>query len=328
LIPISLRDVARAAGVSVASASRALNAPELVSQGLKARILAAADRLGYVPNLAARSLATRRSGLVGVLVESLADPLIAGLVEALDWELHRAGYRVALAFAGQNAAETSVRIRGLLAQGLDGLLVLDEAVLSPEDTMAFRARGMPWLVLDDAKRDHGGDAMGRVVGAALAGRYLLSLGHQRIGLLAVERGAVEAALREALAGTAAVALPVKPAGNRSRDDSLREALAELVNRPDPATAIICDSDSQAMAALRECHASGLSVPRQISIVGFGDTELAKHTWPSLTTVRVSMNDSGARAAEALLAALGGKAAQVKEPIVKLVVRESTTMPQG
>ena len=323
-MPISLRDVARAAGVSVASASRALNARELVSPGLKARILAAADRLGYVPNLAARSLATRRSGLVGVLVESLVDPLTAGLVEALDRELQRAGYRVALAFAGQSAAETSIRIRGLLAQGMDGLLVLDEEALSPEDTKAFRARGMPWLVLD-AKRDQGRDVIGRRAGAALACRYLLSLGHQRIGVLAAERSGVDAALREALAGTAAVALAMEPAENRSRDDSLRDALTDLVDRPDPATAIICHSDSQAMAALRECYASGLSVPHQISIVGFGDTELAKHTWPSLTTVRVSMNDSGVQAAEALLAMLGGQAAPIGEPAVKLVVRESTAV---
>jgi LacI family transcriptional regulator len=325
---MSLRDVARAAGVSTASASRALNASDLVSPGLKARILAAADRLGYMPNLAARSLATRRSGLVGVFVESLADPLTAGLVEALDRELHRAGYRIALAFAGQNAAETSVRIRGVLAQGLDGLLVLDEAALSPEDTKSFRARGVPWLVLDNAKRDHGSDAMGRRAGAALACRYVLSLAHQRIGILAAERSAVETGVREALAGTAVVVLAARPPENRSRDHGLRHTLAELLDRPDPATAIICESDAQAMAALRECHASGRSVPREVSIVGFGDTELAKHTWPSLTTVRVSINDSGARTAEALLAMLSGKAAHVIEPTIKLVIRESTAIPPG
>src|SRR5260221_14518023 len=90
LKPAKLRDVARAAGVSTASASRALSAPHLVSPTLRARILAAAERLGYVPNLAARSLATRRSGLVGVLAGSLDEPLTARLVEVLDTELRRA----------------------------------------------------------------------------------------------------------------------------------------------------------------------------------------------------------------------------------------------
>ncbi|HSS70842.1 MAG TPA: LacI family DNA-binding transcriptional regulator [Casimicrobiaceae bacterium] len=324
-MPVKLRDVARAAGVSTASASRALSAPLLVSPGLSARILAAAQRLGYVPNLAARTLATRRSGLVGVLAGSLADPLTTGLVEVLDRELLRAGYGIVLAFAGRNAAESAGRIRRLLAQGLDGLVALDEAAVSPEAAEALGAHGVSWLFLGEANGDESRDAMGRCAGAVLAARYLLSVGHQRIGVLAAERSAVAAALREALTGTAAILLGTKPPENRSHTDGLHDALAGLLDRSDPATAILCQNDSQAMAAVRECYALGVDVPMQVSIVGFGDTDLAKHSRPSLTTVRVAIDDIGTRTVEALLAMLRGEAAPVMEPAVKLVVRESTAV---
>ena len=322
-MPVRLRDVARAAGVSTASASRALSAPPLVSPGLRARILAAAERLGYVPNLAARSLATRRSRLVGVLAAPLKDPLTTGLVEVLDGELRRAGYGIVLAFAGRSAVETAARIRGLLARGLDGLVSLDEAGVSPEAAEALTAHGVPWLVLEEANGDWGRDAMGRPAGTVLAARYLLSLGHQRIGVLAAEHSGIAAALRQALTGTAAILLTARPAEHADRNDGMQVALSALLNRPDPATAILCHSDLQAMAALRECHAQGLLVPTQVSIVGFGDTDLAKHTWPSLTTVRVAVDDIGARIVGALLAMLGGEVATVVEPAVKLVAREST-----
>ena len=319
--PAKLRDVARAAGVSTASASRALGAPHLVSPTLRARILAAAERLGYVPNLAARSLATRRSGLVGVLAGSLDEPLTAGLVEVLDTELRRAGYGIALAFVGRNAVETAARIRGLLAQGSEGLIVLTEAALSPDAVKTLEAHGVPCLILGQADGNRSKDGMGLRAGAVLAGRYLLSLGHRRIGVLPAERSGIDAALREAL-GTAAILLGAKPLGDR-RNDGMQDALADLLDRSDPVTAILCQSDSQAMAALRACHAKGVAVPTQISIVGFGDTDLAKHTWPSLTTVRVSLNDIGTCAVAALLAMLGGEAVPAIEPAVKLVVREST-----
>jgi len=322
---VKLRDVARAAGVSTASASRALSAPPLVSPSLRARILAAAERLGYVPNLAARSLATRRSGLVGVVAGSLDDPLTTGLVKVLDSELHRAGYGIILAFAGRSATETAGRIRRLVAQGLDGLVALDEAAVSPEAAEALGAHGVPWLVLEEANGDRNRDTMGRGAGAVLAARYLLSVGHQRIGMLAAEHSGVAAALREALPETAATLLGAKPLENRGHTYGLQDALSALLNRPDSATAILCHSDSQAMAAVRECHAQGVDVPKQVSIVGFGDTDLAKHTRPSLTTVRVAVNDIGARTVEALLAMLRGEAASVIEPAVKLVVRESTAV---
>jgi LacI family transcriptional regulator len=324
-MPVTLRDVARAAGVSTASASRALSAPPLVSPSLRARIVAAAERLGYVPNLAARSLATRRSGLVGVLAGSLDDPLTTGLVEVLDNDLRRAGYGILLAFAGRSAVETAGRIRGLLAQGLDGLLALDGATLSPEACEALEAHGLPWLVLEEANGDRSRDAMGRRAGAVLAARYLLSLGHQRIGVLAAEQSGIAAALRLAFIGTAAILLDAKSPEHRNRDEGMQDGLAALLNRADPVTAILCHSDSQAMAAIRECHAQRVDVPTQVSIVGFGDTNLAKHTWPSLTTVRVAVNDIGARAVDALLAMLRGEVAPVIEPAVKLVVRESTAV---
>jgi DNA-binding LacI/PurR family transcriptional regulator len=295
-----------------------LNAPEVVTEALRVRIFAAAQRLAYVPNLTARALTTRRSGLVGVIVDTPVDLLTAAFLDALDKPLRRQGFNTVLVFTAQ---VSEANVRELLARGVDALLSWEVSASSDARRMVA-VHGKPWLMLHDPQSP---GITGRTAGVALACRYMISLGHRRIGALLPERRFIDAPLQETLAGTRAQ-LNVVRVGQAS-DSSMAVALAcgALLDRGDLPTAIVCSSDLDAMAVLRECHARRIDVPRDISVTGFGDTDLSKHAWPSLTTVRIAIAELSGRAVEALVAMLGGETPPVPGPAVKLVVRESTAL---
>jgi LacI family transcriptional regulator len=318
-----LRDVARAAGVSVASASRALARPEVVSAELRGRIGAAAERLGYVPNLAARRLAGSRSGLVGVLVPGQTDALTAAAVAAIDRQLGQAGYGLVLAHCdGANGA--LARARELLGRGVDALLAWDPSQALPEIADCAARHSTPWLALGEAEETGapGSGAVGRRRGAALGCRYLQSLGHQRFAAVEARAPGVALGLRDALGRRAREAMVESAPGTGEPQG----ALARMLDRRSPPTALICGSDERAIAVLRACHARNISVPRELSVLGFGDSEAGRLAWPALSTVRVALEHVAAQAAETLRSMLDGAAPATIEATVKLVVRESTAAP--
>jgi LacI family transcriptional regulator len=319
-----LRDVARAAGVSTASASRALAHPELVTAGLRGRILAAATRLGYVPNLAARTLSARRSGVVGMLVESLEEPLTAALVAAVDRQLAQAGFGLVIATAGNTPDASAPRARELLARGVDAIIFCDLQL--PAEALAFAtAQAVPWIALGErGNADSNSVPLGRRKGIELACRYLASLGHERFAAVATANSSLTQTVADALAGTPAKLVLAERAPHEPGDNQGLQAIASaLLERSDRPTAMVCRSDLEAVAVLRECRARDISVPHEISVVGFGDSEMARHAWPALTTVRVSVDRLAAQALKRLLAAPHDQSEEAVEPSVKLVIRESS-----
>ncbi len=323
----TLRDVARAAGVSTASASRALAGEGSVSAELRARIVAAADRLGYQANLAARALVSGRSRLVGIVAETLAEPLIAAVVEQLERGLGAHGYGTLFATAG-SPERSLAATRVLIGRGAEAMVFAGMGPLRAEiDLLA--AHGLPWLEVSDAP---GSAALaieiGRRQGGALAGRYLLELGHRCYGVVG-RRGA---GMRQGVARTLAESdsgrlLPDTTTGNED-PDSIRSATRALLDGDERPTALICASDAEALAAVRECSIRGIIVPDDIAIVGFGDEDFARYATPALTTIRVSVAAIGAHGAEMLLARLAGDLPRPFEAAVKLVVRQSTGPPSG
>ncbi|HTP46883.1 MAG TPA: LacI family DNA-binding transcriptional regulator [Casimicrobiaceae bacterium] len=318
----ALRDVARAAGVSTASASRALSRPEAVSAHLRERVLAAARRLDYVPNLAARTLARRRSGVVGLLVDDLSEPLAAAVAGSLDRALEKAGLTLAIATGVAKGAETAGRVRTLLGRGVDALVSWETALASSAEEQRESA-SIPWLVFGESDESPAtlSAGVGRRSGAVLGCRYLASLGHTRLAILARQNAPAARAAREAL-GTATLLVAEADCG-RSEAEGMRAAIQTLFDRHDAPTAVLCASDLQAASALRECHRRGIAVPRELSIVGFGDSDLARETWPALTTLRIPVEEIGAWAAQAILLMLQGDTPEPLDPAPKLVVREST-----
>jgi LacI family transcriptional regulator len=321
----TLRDVARAAGVSTASASRALAGEGSVSAELQARIMAAAARLGYQANLAARALVSGRSRLVGIVAETLADPLIAAVVEQLERGLSAHRYSTLLATAG-SPERSLAATRALIGRGAEALVFAGLGPLPAEIDMVVTHK-LPWLEVSDAP----GAAelaidVGRRQGGALAGRYLLELGHRCYGVVG-RRGA---GVRLGVAGTLAQSdsgrlLPDTPIRSEG-PDSIGSAMRALLDGDERPTALICASDLEALAAVRECSMRGIIVPGDLAIVGFGDEEFARYVVPALTTIRVSAAAIGAHGAEMLLARLAGGLPLSFEPPVKLVVRHSTGPP--
>lgn len=323
--PVTLREVARAAGVSTASASRALAQQGAVSADLQRRIFAAATRLGYTPNLAARQLAGGRSGLVGVLVKDLTDPLLGTVLSAFEIGLANAGYGVMLATSGRSLDEGLEGLRRLVSRGVKAILA--ETAHSSELGEAVRERGVPSVAVGEPTAGSPATVgLGRRRGAAIAARYLLELGHRRIGVLAPDAAGTAAGVTDALTGSSALTCQAWEEPAAEGRDAVQAGIRLLLETNDPPTAIVCGSDLLALAAVRECLHRGIVVPDRLSIVGFGDAAFARRSLPALTTVRIAAADLGLRLAENLLSAIQrGTAPEAFELPVKLVIRESTAM---
>jgi LacI family transcriptional regulator len=311
----SLADVARAAKVSTASASRALARPELVSETVRARVSDAAARLGYVANAAARSLSTRKSGLVGAVLSDPADPVVLHMLEAAERSLSAHGLGVLVRAAGAGAPAAACA-QSLAARGVDGLLFIG-AGATPDREGWKSGRSLPYIGC--GQRPGADIAAGETIERrclTLAGAYLQQLGHRHIGIIGRRREG----------GDQPPPWGENPTMSEHQVDSLddtsavRAAVRRLIENA--ATAIVACSDVAAAAALRECRALGLGVPQQISVMGCGDSALARCLDPQLTSVRVPASATGQAAAECLAAALAGRDFTWPDLPLKLVIRES------
>lgn len=310
----SLADVARAAGVSTASASRALARPELVSEAVLARVSAAATRMGYIANAAARALSTRRSGVIGAVLADAADPVLLPMLEAAERTFSAQGIGVLLRVAS-SAASALVCARSLAARGIDGLLLVGNVAVP--DTVS--ARSLPYVVCGQNSGSGAAEPAQSLEhrGLALACAYLQQLGHGRIGVIA--------ARREQGAGQLAPApehMRIEQRVETLFDTDAVRSAARLLIRGE-VTAIVAGSDLAAAAVLRECRALQLAVPRQVSVVGWGDSELARCLDPALASVRLPTRVSGQAAAEYLIATMAGDVFAWPDLPLKLVIRDST-----
>lgn len=333
----TVEDVARAAGVSTATVSRALNQPDSVRPALRERVMRAVDRLGYVAHAGARALSLKRSGTVGAVVPTIDNAIFANGVQAFQRRMAAAGLHVLLAVSDYDPDQEAAQAMALVARGVDGLALTGMAQ-RPELLARLAQRGLPWVHTGAYPAPSGSACVGFRNREAVmrAVRYLLDLGHRRIAMLAGvtadnDRAAervqgVREALAEAGLGLQARALVEAPYALQPAREALRRLLAA-----DPApTAIVCGNDVLAFGALLECQALGVAVPQALSIVGFDDLEMARQWRPALTTVHVPTEQMWTLAAEYLLGRLDGA---ITEPVqreieVELVVRGSTARAPG
>lgn len=330
-----LADVARAAGVSLSTASRALAAPALVQAKTRDRILAAASRLGYVPHGAARALASRRSRTIGAVVPTLDNPIFASSIQALQRRIAAEGYTLILGSHDYDLDAELKVVSALVERGVDGIVLvgLDH---SPELQRLLAKAGIPceltWAT--GAGRQHYSLGFSNRRAAADITRHLLDLGHEAFAMIS---GLTEnndrarervAGVREALA---AHGLSLPPARLKEVPFGIpqgRAAFAALLEGgAPPFTALVCGNDILALGALLEAAARRIAVPRQLSVTGFDDIDLAAEFSPGLTTLRIPVAEIGRLAAERMLARLGGtEVARSQEVAVDLVVRGSTAPP--
>ncbi len=335
----TLRDVARTAGVSIGSASRALNGGKNVSARVARDVAAAAEKLGYQPDFLARSLRTRSTGMIGCLVSDVANPLYAGIVQAAEARLREAGLLMIVANTANDPARERAMVSEFRSRRLDGILVAPGSDGNDRAWSGLAAGGVPVVILD---RDtpQGEEMQWPAVlvdhreGARTATRYLIGLGHRRIALLTP--GVRMRPGRERIAGfkAAFAEADIDPAGAQvcvqesSMDFAQGDALALLRGDLRP-TAIIALGTRILAGALRAARDLGLSVPKDLSVLSVGDTDLAVVHTPAITALRWSLEDVGRAAAELLLQRLRGRAGESQSRAllpVDLVLRESCAPP--
>jgi LacI family transcriptional regulator len=329
----TLTDVASLSGVSAATVSRALARPHMVNRETLARVLSAADRLGYVPAGAARALASGRSKVIGAIVPTLDSAIFSRTLQALQGELAAAGYGLIVASNDYNPAAEAGILRALLAQAVDGL-VLVGAERSPEATAIIRRAGVPVVLTWCGHPAFDAITVDNCRAGRLAAEHLVNLGHRAVGVvtgtLAVndrQRQRV-AGIRDALEAHGltlpewhVMEQPFTLAGGRS-------GCAALLSLQAPPTAIICGIDLLAVGCLAEAHARGLRVPGDLSVVGIDNLDMAAHVSPALTTVHVPTARIGEMAALTLLERLNGCSERIAHELaVELVVRQSTGEPE-
>jgi LacI family transcriptional regulator len=326
----TIAEVARHAGVGVATVSRVLNGSPAVREETRRRVLDSIADLSYAPNPAARALSTGRTLSVGVVAPFFTRPSVIERLRGISQVLAGAGYQLVL-FDVERPGQDWASFRTLPA-GLDGLLSIS---LCPAeaDLERFAAGGMPVVLVDHPDQRLPSVYTDDVAGGRLATGHLLGLGHERIAFLGDlehnDHGFTSSAMRRSgyEQALAAAGHPVDPelvrraAHGREPAAALTRELLRSANRP---TAIFAASDTQAMGALEAAEDLGVDVPGDLSVVGYDDIELARYT--GLTTVAQPLEESGVRGAELLLAALEGAAPGGKQLPVELVIRSTTAEP--
>jgi len=332
----TLRSVADAAGVHTSSASRALDPAKrhLVGSEVADRVQAAARRLGYRRDDTAVSLRTGRSGLVGVILPDIVNPVFGPILSGIEAVLERRGYVAFTANGGTDERHQVEVARRLIARRVEALILATVCNDDPVVALCLAA-DMPTVLVNRAEARSRVPAVvsDDVRGMELAVEHLVGLGHRRIGHIAgpahlstgtLRREGFERAARAAGLRTSDA---VATASSYTREAG-RAATAALLDRHD-LTAIVAANDLLALGVYQDLAARGLSCPEHLSVVGHNDMPLVDMVDPPLTTIRISHREMGEEAARLLLARIDGD--MCPSPIVHvtrpvLVVRGSTRAP--
>lgn len=326
----TLDDVANAAGVSTATVSRCLNEKQKVSPKTLAKVMEAVESLGYTPNFNARAMAAKQSHTIGAIIPTMENAIFARGLQAFQETLLEQGYNLLVSSSAYQPALEAQQIRELVARGADGLLLIgyerDEAVY---DYLA--RRGIPtllaWAMMPD--KDHASVGFDNRASMRLLADRVIEMGHRKIAVISgIIDGNDRAAGRLAgikdswqAHGFQLDDLPVIQTPYEIENGAA--AFAELMQADVKPTVIMCGNDVLAAGVISKARDIGLSIPDDISVTGFDDIELAKHVFPSLTTVHVPHRQMGRIAAENLVALIENRAEKVAHQLdVSIVMRAS------
>lgn len=326
----TLEDVAQKAGVSTATVSRCLNTPDRVVETTRKRVLKAVEQLGYTPNFGARVMAAKRTFTIGAIIPTMENAIFARGLQAFQEALHTRGYTLLVSSTAYDPAVEEEQIRALVARGADGLLLIGYD-RDPALYKYLERQGVPVMIAWAFAPEIDQPAIGFDNRAAmtLLTRAVLAQGHRRIAVLsatlkgndrATNRVAgVRDALRTAGLCEDSLTLIETPYGIETGE----AAMTRLMQADNPPTVVMCANDVLAAGALRGAKTMGLDVPRDVSVTGFDDIELARIVTPSLTTVHVPHREMGTKAAISLIALVeGGEKPAPTELAIKVELRES------
>ncbi|MDF2118571.1 LacI family DNA-binding transcriptional regulator [Roseiarcaceae bacterium H3SJ34-1] len=335
----TIKDIARAAGVSVATVSRVLNTPDLVVAKKRQAVLRALRRHDYIPNQTARSMISRRSRAIGLILPTLANPVFVPAIAAIEQELDRAGYALLINCCERDPARELAQARTLIERGMDGLLITGSEHLP--DLPALLARHRIPHVSQDVSQDIALDKpMGPSIGLDNAGAlaaavdHLHACGHRRIAVLSGpvhNTPSVRDRFLSAIARIRHHGLICPDAWCAVSDDydnhSTRIAAQRLLDCGEQPTAVALTGDLLALGLISECRARSLDIPRDLSIIGCGDTNMGQYADPPLTTIHMPFVEMGRAAARDLLSLIEDR----KPPELsilphELVIRQSVAAP--
>jgi DNA-binding LacI/PurR family transcriptional regulator len=333
---VSIKDIAKAASVSHSTVSRALSDSPLVKAETRSRIQSLAREMGYSPDAWARSLVMRQTRTVGVVVTTLADPFIAEVVQGIESTAYQHGYTVILASSGSEPERELAAVEMLRSKRVDGVIVTSSRVGALYQKHLERI-GVPVVLLNNHSEQSGRYTFSVTVdnqhGGHLATQHLIELGHRRIAFVSGPAGTSSSdgrwtGYRQALTEAGIppeLGLVVSGTG---RTEAGEQAFYTLMALAEPPTAVFCYNDVTAIGLLHAARETGLSVPQDLSLVGFDDIPFASFMYPSLTTIaqpKFEMGEQAMQMALALMATKSVSGAEVSDIVVKgqLIVRGSS-----
>jgi LacI family transcriptional regulator len=333
---VTIDDVAKLAKVSTATISRAINKPEIVSDKLKRKIDTVIKKSGYIPNAGARTLMLKKSGSIGAIVPTLDNAIFAQGLSEFQRQLSKSGYQMLVASTNYDPETESNQIRNLLLQGVEGIAMFG-ASQKRDALKLLKTRQLPYIHVGTLDVPLNGFASGydnkKVI--QLGTQYLINQGHKRFGMIA---GITQNNDRATDRVIGVIQILKQHGINLKKEliievpyqiNDARQALQTLLKNDPKITAIICGQDILAIGALLEAQSLKITVPDQISIIGFDDLEICRHMQPSLSSIHLDSVAMWSKAADHLIAQINGAEKIPKKILVdaNLVIRNSTAKPR-
>ena len=339
---LTIKDIAKVAGVSHTTVSRALSGNPAISKETVSRVQQIASELGYVPNKAARGLKTKRSGILGVIVRRIVDPFFGEVLDGIEEVLFERGYSLFLAASQRNPEREESIVRLMSERRVDGVIICSTQV-GEEHRQQLEQFGVLTVLINNQAADNGTHSVyhNDAEGSRELTRSLIELGHTKIAYLGNARAGrtTEDRKQGYIDEMRRHALPVPPEflieGPNGLADGGSVATLKFLDLASPPTGIICYNDVMAIGAMRTLNDAGYRVPDDISVTGFDNIELAAYVSPPLTTFDQPKYELGRRAAQMMLRLLdkrGEDTTTLSSDVImlkgKLILRHSTAPPNG
>lgn len=328
---VTIHEIAAEAGVSIATVSRTLNSPEMVRLQTRERVLAIIRKRHYVSDALAVSLVSRRSGTIGVIIPTIVYSIYAGFIHSIQKACGEAGYTVLTGITEYSGKLEDEIVTRLLERRVDGL-VLTGASRDAAIYRKIRSLGVPFVTTWHVSSDPAIPSVSfdNYAASLDAMAHLYALGHRQIGLICGKSGLNDRAFERRRAYTEFLRrkrIRWKEDWVEERDFEYSEgqlAMKNILRKKRRPTAVFCANDILAVGAMHACRDRGISVPGDMSIMGFDDHPVTEHVTPSLSTIRVPADSMGQQATRSLLQAIAsGEPPASKLLPTETVIREST-----
>jgi DNA-binding LacI/PurR family transcriptional regulator len=338
---ITIKDIAKLAGVSHSTVSRALRGNSLVAEETAARIRMVAEERGYLPSAAARSLKTNRTRVLGVIVSSIADPFFSEILFGIEEYAQERNYSVSIAASQHDPVKERRVVQAMLEQRTDGLIICSSS-FSTRQVNELLSRGFPVIMVNQQAAENYNFSIYHddLDGSRQITRYLIELGHQRIAYLGNANSGRTTMDRESgfqvEMDEHRLAVPAEYIFHVPCGDPELGLLAvdHFMGLEKPPTALFCFNDMLAIGVLKGCKNKGINVPCDLSVAGFDNISYSAFTYPTLTTFNQPKREIGREAARLLLDLLSSD--QIGLPQIqqfsilqgRLLIRESTASPSS